>query len=46
MPSKVKLLRMTRGTCVVRRKSGGDGPLTFLRLYLEYNRKILHLILH
>ena len=46
LPSKVKLLRMKRGICVVRRRCAGDGPLTFGKLYSEYNRKIAQLILH
>ena len=45
-PSKVKLLRMTRGRRIVRRRCAVDGPLTCVKLYLEYNREIFQLILH
>ena len=39
-PSKVKLLRTTRVRCVFGRRCAGDGLLTCVKLYLEYNRKI------
>ena len=45
MPGKVKLLRMTPGRRVVRKRCASDGPLTCFKLYLEYNRKILQLTL-
>ena len=44
-PSKVKLLLMTRGRCVVRRPCAGDGPQTYVKPHLDYNRKIFQLIL-
>ena len=45
-PSKVKLLRMLCGRCVVRRRCADDGPLKCVKLYLEYNRNTFKLILH
>ena len=45
-PSKYKLLRMTRGRCVVTRRCSVDGPLTCVKLYLEYNRITFQLNLH
>ena len=44
--SKVTLLRMTRVRCLVRRRCAGDGTLTCITLYLEYNRNIFQLILY
>ena len=43
---KVELLHIRRGRYVVRRICAGDGPLTCVKRYLEYNRKIFQLILH
>ena len=45
-PSAVKLLHMMRRRFVFRRRYAGDGPLTCVKLYLDYKWKILQLILH
>ena len=44
--SKVKLLCMTYVRCVVRRRCAFDEPLTCVKLSLEYNMNIFHLVLH